>query len=439
MFEYWTGWRSKLRPASFRGVEFHVEEAESSFGRRFRIREYVKSDKIFVQDLGAAPDEFELTGYIIQNADNDYDYFDQRDLLIRALKTKGPGQLVHPFLGELTVSVIERPTLTESFSEGGIARFTMRFAQSGDSEFPELTKDWVNEVDESVLDSINNSIDDFINLFITAGAFVENTARDIQAVLDTVQDAVAAIRTAGDIIISATNIVSSTITSALNTIDAVMDVPGDLANVIKEVGQAFTNLCGLGDDEVELRAADGTVTTLSGQDVPQVFGYSIVSAMVTAADVDEDELGNATQEQEENRRASIDLIKSVLLSNACRVAIRIDFTNQDDALAIMGMTKDALDEFLLQLGEQVGVDNVAMYTAVQAMRGQFVEAMYGKFATLTQKIQYTVPPAIQTTLQLAYERYNNLDRAQEVFDLNNRVTNHPGFLPEGDVIEILNE
>jgi len=55
-------------------------------------------------------------------------------------------------------------------------------------------------------------------------------------------------------------------------------------------------------------------------------------------------LGIITNEQAGNRQVSIDLIKLVLLANACRVAIRIDFTNQDDALAIMGMTKDALDE-----------------------------------------------------------------------------------------------
>ena len=83
-------WRDKLRTASFRGVEFKVREAETQVGRRNVLHQYPGKEEPYLEDLGLDADVFVVTGYIIQNLDNDFDYFTDRDLLISALKMPGP-------------------------------------------------------------------------------------------------------------------------------------------------------------------------------------------------------------------------------------------------------------------------------------------------------------------------------------------------------------
>ncbi|MFX9939048.1 DNA circularization N-terminal domain-containing protein, partial [Acinetobacter baumannii] len=45
-------WRDQLRPASFRGVPFHVTQATGTFGRRSVTHEYPFRDLPYVEDLG---------------------------------------------------------------------------------------------------------------------------------------------------------------------------------------------------------------------------------------------------------------------------------------------------------------------------------------------------------------------------------------------------
>ncbi|MFH1999959.1 MAG: DNA circulation protein, partial [Planctomycetota bacterium] len=58
--------------------------------------------------------------------------------------------------------------------------------------------------------------------------------------------------------------------------------------------------------------------------------------------------------------------------------------------------------------------------------------------SLPQVIEYTVPPAVVSSLVLAYDMYEDLDREQEILDRNRNI-HHPGFLPAGEVLEILSE
>jgi prophage DNA circulation protein len=64
------------------------------------------------------------------------DYFAARDALAAALRQAGPGELVHPYLGTLSVVAISAD-LSESTREGGMARFALEFVEAGQNELPE--------------------------------------------------------------------------------------------------------------------------------------------------------------------------------------------------------------------------------------------------------------------------------------------------------------
>ena len=91
-------WQDRLRPASFRGVEFHVEIGAVASGRRIAQHEFPKRDEPYAEDMGRRIRRHPVTAYFIG-----FDYQLGRDDLIVALEEEGPGLLVHPTLGEFHV------------------------------------------------------------------------------------------------------------------------------------------------------------------------------------------------------------------------------------------------------------------------------------------------------------------------------------------------
>ena len=130
-------WRDALRTATFRGVPFYVDEASARFGRRIVAHEYPQRDDPYHEDLGRARRTFTVRGFV---GGTGLDYRSARDALIRAIETPGPGELVHPTFGELSVVVLSCDS-SESTRDGGIWRFTVTFAEAGSLVFPEPVED----------------------------------------------------------------------------------------------------------------------------------------------------------------------------------------------------------------------------------------------------------------------------------------------------------
>ena len=124
-------WRDNLVQASFRGVEFQVDETEAPIaGRRLAVHEYPGRDEPFVEDLGRRTKRWTIEAFVIGD-----DYADARDRLIEACDTMGPGELVHPYLGALQVAC-ESCELTERTREGRMARFALAFVEAGENQYP---------------------------------------------------------------------------------------------------------------------------------------------------------------------------------------------------------------------------------------------------------------------------------------------------------------
>jgi prophage DNA circulation protein len=119
-----------LRPASFRGVPFQVDCTDMGVGRRTQLHEYPQRDKPYVEDLGRATRELSFDGFVVGA-----DYVDQVNKLLAALEKPGPGTLIHPWLGTLTVSL--KDTARVSFNAAlGQARVSISLIESGELEFP---------------------------------------------------------------------------------------------------------------------------------------------------------------------------------------------------------------------------------------------------------------------------------------------------------------
>ncbi|MGL4830776.1 MAG: DNA circularization protein [Vibrio sp.] len=86
--------------ASFRGVEFLLEEAEGNSGRRAIPHAYPKRESGWTEDNGKVLTNERITGRVV--GDN---YLDQLSALLEALNQSGPGEFIHPWFGVRKVQV----------------------------------------------------------------------------------------------------------------------------------------------------------------------------------------------------------------------------------------------------------------------------------------------------------------------------------------------
>ena len=128
-------WRDQLRPASWRGVSFHVTEAEDRAGRRVVEHDHPQADGVTIEDLGRSARRFTVQGYLIGA-----DYMAARDALTAALLAPGPGTLVHPWYGERQCVVArDGITLRHSTAEGGMVRLTVQLIDVAEAEARPVT------------------------------------------------------------------------------------------------------------------------------------------------------------------------------------------------------------------------------------------------------------------------------------------------------------
>ncbi len=94
--------RAELRPASFRGLSFHMESDDTNSGRRIVTKQAPGRDEPFHEDLGQLPLAFNIQAVIIGGG-----FVARAAALEAAFLQKGPGTLLHPHYGEVQVVVKE--------------------------------------------------------------------------------------------------------------------------------------------------------------------------------------------------------------------------------------------------------------------------------------------------------------------------------------------
>ncbi len=119
-------WRLRLQPASYMGVEFHVEQQGRSGGRRVVLHEYPKRNNPYAEDMGRTAFRYQITGYIIGPS-----YHEGKRALMNALDNSEGGQLVDPYIGEPKTCICERYSVSETRERGGYCQFEMTFVEVG--------------------------------------------------------------------------------------------------------------------------------------------------------------------------------------------------------------------------------------------------------------------------------------------------------------------
>jgi len=469
-------WREKLTwaenlkgKASFRGATFFFEESEASVGRRIRMhypgvntknvnidaemnvqgskkaRRRRARNSLYAADLGPEADGFKIVGYTIQSLINNYDHFPERDALLSALKTRGPGTLIHPLYGTMPVSLKEPAKVTESLiNDVGIARFEMIFVQFIKPIFKQQKPDFKEKVDESSLNAINVALDAFTDLMNTYGSFLNEIIGPIVQTMTKMQNAVNSVKGA---IASTINAALSTINTAISLVNTVLDAPCDLANTLLDAAQSLKSLVGLSGEVVQggivggcSGVLRGDTVTMTGDNIPETLGISIINEFSEASIYDTSDLDNVPSEQQNNVELVANMAQAGILATITQVGIRIEFSNQEDMEDVIDTVLDGFDNLIDRLGSANDeIDDPALFAAISQLRADFIDSMYRKNTDLAKQVTYTVPTGVESILTLAYDQYTDIERENEIFERNKELIKHPGFLPSGDDLRLLNE
>lgn len=393
---------AKLRPASFRGVAFHIDVGDIEAGRRVQVHEYPQRDKPYTEDLGRSARDLTVDGFVVGE-----NYVDQVNALLTALEKPGPGTLVHPWLGSMTVSLNGKARV--SFDSGlGQARVSMPFVESGELEFPSAgaATQSLSRIAASNLESA--SVSSFASLFSIDGFqdFVQTSANG----------------GLGDMF----GIVSS------SEVGKVLGYANKLSGGLTSVLSLVSNPSALGWKIMGLFGLSGVATSAASW-TNVVRSLSRVGRSSTMSSPPAPSNYTPSRQQVYTNSSAINaigrqalLVQAVGASSLIGTAVDTGSISYDDMVAARTELIAAIDQESLTASDGV-------YDALVVARN----AVWADLSARSRdqaRLDTIRPPDVLPALVIAYDYYEAADRDSEIITRND--IRHPGFVP-ADPLKVL--
>ena len=395
-------WRDTLSEASFRGVQFNVEERGFETGRRAVIHEYPRRDEPFTEDLGRRARRFSVRAFVLGD-----DYTIARDELIEACEREGPGEYVDRWRGAVQV-VCESCRLSENIREGAFAKFDLLFAEFGANAVPAPLRGSVpvfGPILEKAIEAIEGAFNaDFDTL--TGNSFLQDEA---SLVLTGTVDLLTRV---GDRIgdTGNTSAVRRELTALVGQSNRLVGEPAELGSRLVAVTRA------LGDLEADPRERFDRMLEVS--DVTRALRPTATTT------------SNRVQAKA-NQAALASIVRRGAAIEAARAAGAIDFDSDTEADEIRDRLLVLIDSEL-EAASLAGDDEA--FRELRQVLAVSSEAIKAKGATAARVITVR-PPSTEPAEVLAYRLYADARRAQEIVDRN--LIMHPSFVSGADDVNVL--
>lgn len=131
-----------LLPASFRGVPFAVTDHVTTAGRRLAVHEYPGREDVWTEDMGRGATRYRVRGFVVDKDPilGGLSIDAQRLALLTAARAAGPGVLIHPTLGILTV-LLDAISMGEALDGATYSTVEFAFIEAGRQTFPNISLD----------------------------------------------------------------------------------------------------------------------------------------------------------------------------------------------------------------------------------------------------------------------------------------------------------
>lgn len=440
-------WQSHIYPASFRGVPFAIVSGEGVFGRRQVVHEYPYRNTAWVEDLGRGTRKIALRGFIVQNSlvYDAPDVMTQRDSLVAACEMEGAGTLVHPTLGELTVSIPDGGLrLQDSMETGRAFEFTLTVIESGLKVF-------------SITSSTAASATVQANWLVTAAKTGIKFIATVRAELRTITQAIKTLkRTAefwGNMVrgtaneaTNLSNVLSSTFGSARYGRYSQGTVGGSVSGLTGAVVRAddTNDYAGLVQEKMAKAVTDRAQLLAKTEALQNISSIEAFSDSVRAIIDQVISLNGGIEEKirmletlsayrsnafyTSNSDAAISQSATILiciLSAGALAVVAADYSpsSYDDAISMLNRVCDTLDSVLLMAADAGNDDG---YLNLLETRNALVDAYSVKGVQLSSLTQISLPTSLPA-FTLANRLYQDGSRADEL--IQTVQPRHPAFMP----------
>lgn len=415
-----------LRPASFRGVAFEVGSHSESGGRRVELHEYPLRDTPYAEDLGKKAGKWQIEAFLVNGKSG---YAERRDKLREALNASGPGTLIHPYLGELSVSV-DGYSLKETTREGGYCTFSISFVEAGQPVEPDVEKDTAANVLDKAEAAKEAATAGFLDEYMPLLEDLEGLAGKVPALLS---EATAFLGTPLSILSRAQSAASSVLalpdrlaSRILGYLGTIRQLGGIATSGLKM--NALTALLGkksAGTASSWLVTSNGVIAGIVGETSwPQAGGGSIGGGTPSP------ETPGVVASTVANRVETplIDLIAAGAVIEAAIESADADYGTADDALASRDAVLEAIDEV------QRANCSDAVFTALSELAVAVNEDLTTRGAELP-KIGSATLFMSMPALAASYRLYGDVGQADAIV-ARNRIR-HPGRVPGGVPLEVI--
>ena len=415
-----------LRPASFRGVAFEVESHSESGGRRVELHEYPLWDTPYAEDLGKKAGKWQIEAFLVNGKSG---YAERRDKLREALNASGPGTLIHPYLGELSVSV-DGYSLKETTREGGYCTFSISFVEAGQPVEPDVEKDTAANVLDKAEAAKEAATAGFLDEYMPLLEDLEGLAGKVPALLS---EATAFLGTPLSILSRAQSAASSVLalpdrlaSRILGYLGTICQLGGIATSGLKM--NALTALLGkksAGTASSWLVTSNGVIAGIVGETSwPQAGGGSIGGGTPSP------ETPGVVASTVANRAETplIDLIAAGVVIEAAIESADADYGTADDALASRDAVIEAIDEV------QRANCSDAVFTALSELAVAVNEDLTTRGAELPKLGSATLFMSMPA-LAASYRLYGDVGQADAIV-ARNRIR-HPGRVPGGVPLEVI--
>lgn len=426
-------WRDNLHldgKGSFRGVEFFVSSVDSEIGRRVVLHEYPGRDVPSTEDLGRASRRFRLTCYVVGPQ---YDF--DRDLLRTEFETAGSGQLVHPYWGEMTVTVVSPVRIRETTDEGGMARFDLEVVEITGVRLTQVQPDLEPLVADKADAALVASGEVFEDEFSIVGA-IEAVRSQATSAIQTMAQGLRAARAAANAAINLVDDVGDAIGAFIDAAASLINTPAALVSAAQGLyADVYGGLARLDAATADLVALGARFTAAA--DGGRLFeDYRadrtkdvLDDTLDTGATLGEVTLTGSGQAQIEsdNQAAIIQFFDAATVIEACRAFSVFEFDSRDKVLEIRDALTDAIDDLNEDAPDQLWAAMTDLQVAVAARLLEIAEAL--------PNIVEVTPKITQPALVLAYNIHGDATREAELVARNNLFD--PNFVPGSIPIKVV--
>lgn len=373
-------WQLNLVPASFKGVPFKIEAGSKSGGRRAATFEFAKHNTPYTEDMGRRARRLAITGYVLGDT-----YVLERDTLIAALESEGPGILVHPTLGAL--NVLGSYQTSETRQRGGICTIEMAFVEAGVAPSASVIDDTQSLVATAADDAgaaVSSALDAGLEAAFSAGATVANIAE-------------------------ATSVLTGMLTALNGTAAGQLGIPGS------QLFLAIGDLIAAG--EAALRASALGASLLAVFELATTAGATragmrtVLSAMTAAAPK------SALAAAVANAGIELSLVE------IARILAATTFTSSNDVSVTIASNNT---DFALAEETVADAGDVGTYQALVALHGAVTRDLVKRSLQLPILVAYSFPRSLPS-VAMAWRLYADSTRADELVAQNKVI--HPAFMP----------